>query len=65
MKTHYVSRHKFPTRIIMAGQNAGTLHIGHIAARRDLESRLKRRLEEPVIVDVVGRGGNWRFREGV
>jgi len=55
---HYMSKYKYPTRVL--GGGTGVI-IGHKAALRDLEVKLKRPLHKDT--KIVTRGWNWVFME--
>jgi uncharacterized membrane protein SpoIIM required for sporulation len=59
VKKHYASKYEFPTRVI--GGGAG-LQIGHKAAKREVEKRIGRNLEQHI--KIVTKGNNWCFLEG-
>ena len=58
---HYASKREYPTRIIKNGQFEGTLSIGHMVAKRDIERKLGRPLHKNTKIKT--RGGNWVFYE--
>jgi len=60
-KKFYRSKYEFPTRIIKSGQYDGTLQIGHIRAKQDIEKQIKRPLHKDT--KIVTKGGNWCFVE--
>jgi hypothetical protein len=53
---HYMSRYKYPTRVV-----TDQLIIGYKSAQKDLEIKLKRPLHKDTKIKI--RGGNWCFVE--
>lgn len=58
---YYMSKNKYPTRVIQGGTSKGGLTVGHAKARRDLEHKLKRKLHDGTKIRTAG--GNWVFIE--
>jgi hypothetical protein len=57
---HYMSKYKYPTRIISNGKE-GTLVHGFRVAQKDLEIKLKRPLHKDTKLKTCA--GNWCFME--
>lgn len=57
-KKFYASKYKYPTRVVTE-----QLIIGHKAAKKDLEFKLKRPLHPDTKIRT--RGGNWVFLEPI
>ena len=62
-RQHHASRYEFPTKVVMGSGAGGVLVIGHKGARVDIESKLGRKLNEPV--SVRKHAGEWIFREAL
>ena len=60
-KKFYMSKNKFPTRVVQGGTSKGGLTIGHVKAKREIESRLKRNLKPGTKIRTAG--SNWVFLE--